>query len=159
MGGERIPNSVETVYVLDTQAWVWLLEGSPKLSNPAKAVMLNQKSRLALPSYCFEELGQKFPYNCEIKPDSIRIPPTPAHRLAVATANVRVIPRGSSAAMAQELRLMYLFRRRQLSIDRQDIPILAVVLALREFFPSTNLISKDAKLTRWVRDTGITVVW
>lgn len=159
MAGARIPDSVETVYVLDTQAWVWLLEGSHKLSAGAKAVVLNQRSRLALPSYCFEEMEREFPYNGVIKPGTIRIPPTAALRLGVATVNIRIIPRGSTGAIAEELRLMSLYRRKQLPIDNQDIPIVAVVMALRKFFPSTNLISKDGKLTKWAKGTGITVVW
>lgn len=153
MAGATIPDSVKTVYVIDTQVWVWLLTASPKLSEKAKAVLIDQRSRLALPSYCFEEMGQKFPYN------TIRIPPTPAFRLAGATVNIRIIPRGSSGAMAEELRLMSLYRRKKLPIDSQDIPIAAVLLALKRFFPSTNLISTDGKLTQWARLTGISVVW
>lgn len=160
MAGAGIPGPLETVYVLDTQAWVWLLEGSPKLSRAAKAVLLSQKSRLALPSYCFEEMGRKFPYTNVIKRDTIKIPPTPTLRLGLATVNIRVIPRGSSAPMAEELRLMSLYQRKQLPIiDGQDIPIVAVVLALRKLFPSTKLVSKDSKLTKWANRSGITVVW
>ena len=159
MAGARIPDSVETVYILDTQAWVWLLEGNPKLSKAAKAVLVNQRSRLALPSYCFEEMERKFPNDGAIKPTAIRIPPTPAFRLAVATVNIRVIPRGSNAAMAEELRLKSLYRRKKLTIDSQDIPIVAVVLALRRFFPSTSLISDDGNLTKWAKSTEVAVVW
>ncbi len=147
------------VYVLDTQSLIWFAKGyAHRLGLNALIAMLSPRARVVIPSFALEEIHQKFGPKMQPNTDPA-IPPAALLRLVNKCQNVRVLARGPSV-LAREIQLKTNERSNGLNRNRQDIPIAAAVLVVREYYrEQVLLITCDRPLTIWAAKTGIRVLW
>lgn len=140
------------IYVIDTHALVFFLTGDPALGPRARKVMVDSRSHLVVPIYCFEEMRRRFGPRLNEK-GMIRVPPMAALRLTAKCFNMRIFPRGP-AVFHEENALRRLVDR---PIPEEDLPICATAIAIRKVTSQeVLLISRDRKIRR----AGlIPVVW
>jgi hypothetical protein len=131
------------IYVVDTHALVWYLEGRlTALGKQALSVLSRPTSRLVVPIHCFEEIRLKF-FPKESGAKMIRVPPSAALRVVAHTTNIRIFPRGAGV-LAEENRL-----RKLKLISDQDLPICATAIAIAKATSvDVFVLSKDGQMKR-----------
>jgi len=151
--------SLPPIYVLDTHALVWFLKRDRRVGPKALKIMLSSQSRLVVPAYIIDEIRLKsLTDNPQYRSDRIGLPPATVLRLVVTSHNIKVFPR-SPAVLVEELRLQRAVQLRRQTIDKQDIPICATVLAIQKALSGSNsifLITKDTRIRQWAQ---IPIVW
>ncbi|MBI4488186.1 MAG: PIN domain-containing protein [Deltaproteobacteria bacterium] len=128
------------LYVLDTHPVVWFVEGSPRLSAPAKAAMSDPSAELIIPTIVLVEI--EFLYAKK----RARVDVAAVRRDLITASNSVVYPLDE-----------HVVSQISTSLNIHDAIIVATALGHRDVLKQpVAVVTKDAQIAQW---GGIQTIW